>query len=142
MTICYSRPRNLREALTKTSLSEPEGERVSDLINSLDPSGIRELENNELNQKNYLRNSSHNNLPRKLGMSNTHSPADLRTSLGKATVNKYENAKATNIRITEHNMYIRQDKRENIAVPNPVQMRICEGSEPTQRQAQIVQTTR
>jgi hypothetical protein len=51
MTICYSRPRNLREALTKTSLSEPEGERVSDLINSLDPSGITELENNELNKK-------------------------------------------------------------------------------------------
>jgi hypothetical protein len=51
MTICYSRPRNLREALTKTSLSEPEGERVGDLINSLNPSGIRELENNELDQK-------------------------------------------------------------------------------------------
>jgi hypothetical protein len=51
ITICYSRPRNLREALTKTLLSEPEGQRVSDLINSLDPSGIRELENNELNQK-------------------------------------------------------------------------------------------
>jgi hypothetical protein len=51
MTICYSRPRNLREALTKTSLLEPEGERVSDLINSLDPSGIRELENNKLNKK-------------------------------------------------------------------------------------------
>jgi hypothetical protein len=32
MTICYARPRNLREALTRTSLSEPEGERVSDLI--------------------------------------------------------------------------------------------------------------
>jgi hypothetical protein len=51
MTICYSRPGNLREALTKTSLSEPQGERVSDLINSLNPSGIRELENNELHQK-------------------------------------------------------------------------------------------
>jgi hypothetical protein len=30
MTICYSRPRNLRESLTRTSLTEPEGERVSD----------------------------------------------------------------------------------------------------------------
>jgi hypothetical protein len=47
MTICYSPPRNICEALTKTSLSEPGGERVSDLINSLDPSGIRELENSE-----------------------------------------------------------------------------------------------
>jgi hypothetical protein len=51
MTICYSRPRNLREDLTKASLLEPEGEIVSDLINSLDPTGIRELENNGLNQK-------------------------------------------------------------------------------------------
>jgi hypothetical protein len=51
MTICYSIPRNLHEALTKTSLSEPEGERVSDLINSLNPLGIEELENNELHRK-------------------------------------------------------------------------------------------
>jgi hypothetical protein len=51
MTICYYRPRNLREALTKTSLLEPEGERVSDLINFLNPSGIEELENNEPRRK-------------------------------------------------------------------------------------------
>jgi hypothetical protein len=51
MNVCYSRPSNLREALTNTLLSEPEGERASDLINSLNPSGIRELENNELHQK-------------------------------------------------------------------------------------------
>jgi hypothetical protein len=43
MTICYSLIRNIREALTRTSLSESEGERVSDLINFLDPSGIREF---------------------------------------------------------------------------------------------------
>jgi hypothetical protein len=47
MVICYSRPRNLREALTRTSLSEPDGERVSDLIQFLDPSGIWEFQNNE-----------------------------------------------------------------------------------------------
>jgi hypothetical protein len=58
MTIYYSRPRNLREALTRTSFSEPDGERVSDLIQFLDPSGIREFQNN-----NELR-SSHARLPR------------------------------------------------------------------------------
>jgi hypothetical protein len=72
MTICYSRPRNLREALTITSLSEREGERVSDLLNFLDPSGIREFENNELKQKNYEHNSSRDKLPSKLGMSAFH----------------------------------------------------------------------
>jgi hypothetical protein len=51
MTISYSIPRNLREALTKTSLSEPEGERVSELINSLNPLGIDELENNKPRRK-------------------------------------------------------------------------------------------
>jgi hypothetical protein len=43
MTICYSHPRNLREALTRTSFSETDGERVSDLIPFLDPLGIREF---------------------------------------------------------------------------------------------------
>jgi ribosomal protein L44E len=47
MTFFYSRPRNLRESLTRTLLSEPDGERVSDLIQFLDPSGIREFQNNE-----------------------------------------------------------------------------------------------
>jgi hypothetical protein len=47
MMICYSRPQNLRKALTRNSLSEPNGERVSDLIQFLDPSGIREFQNNE-----------------------------------------------------------------------------------------------
>jgi hypothetical protein len=51
MTICYYRPRNLREALKRTSLWEPEGERVGDLIVFLNPSGIREFENKELKQK-------------------------------------------------------------------------------------------
>jgi hypothetical protein len=51
MTIFYSRPKNLREALTRTSLSETKGEKVSDLIDFLDHSGIREFEKNELKPK-------------------------------------------------------------------------------------------
>jgi hypothetical protein len=47
MMICYSCPRNLLEALARTSLSETNGERVSDLIQFLDPPGIREFQNNE-----------------------------------------------------------------------------------------------
>jgi hypothetical protein len=35
----------------RTSLSEPEGERVSDLIEIVDPSGIREFKKNELKLK-------------------------------------------------------------------------------------------
>jgi hypothetical protein len=59
---------------------------------------------------------------------------------------KFENAKANAIRIAKYNMYSQQKKREkkkeNIAVQNPMQMRLCKGSDPTQRQVQIVQTTR
>jgi hypothetical protein len=52
MTICYSHPKNMREVLTRTSLSEPDEERVSDLIQFLDHSGIREFQNNEHQLKN------------------------------------------------------------------------------------------
>jgi hypothetical protein len=34
----------------------------------------------------------------------------------------------------------REKKKENLPVPNPIQMRLYEVSDPTQRQVQIIQT--
>ena len=35
MTVCYSRPKNLRDALTKTVLEQPENEKMSEIMNEM-----------------------------------------------------------------------------------------------------------